>query len=73
MATKDKKQKKVGFRDYLNGVKIEMKKVVWPTKKEATSYTAVVIATCAIFALGFWLIDTGILAALRAILGLTLA
>ena len=44
MATKDKKQKKVGFRDYINGVKIEMKKVVWPTKKEATSYTAVVIA-----------------------------
>ena len=49
-----------------------MKKVVWPTKKEVTSYTAVVIATCAIFALGFWLIDTGVLAALKAVLGVTL-
>ena len=49
-----------------------MKKVVWPTKKEVASYTAVVIATCAIFALGFWLIDTGVLAALKGILGVQL-
>ena len=46
-----------------------MKKVVWPTKKELVSYTSVVILTCAVFALGFWLIDTGVLAALRAVLG----
>ena len=70
---KETAKKKAGIGEYFKGVKIEMKKVVWPTKKEATSYTAVVIATCAIFALGFWLIDTGILAALRVILGQTLA
>ena len=52
--------------------KAELKKVVWPTKKDVASYTAVVIATCAIFALGFWLIDTGVLAALKAVLGVTL-
>ena len=68
---KDKK-KKGGFGAYYSGIKTEMKKVVWPTKKEVTSYTAVVIATCAIFALGFWLIDTGVLAALKAVLGVTL-
>ena len=50
----------------------EMKKVVWPTKKEMVSYTAVVIATCAVFALGFWLIDTGVLAALKSVLNITL-
>lgn len=50
-----------------------MKKVVWPTKKEMVSYTGVVILTCAVFALGFWLIDTGVLAALRAVLGVTLS
>jgi preprotein translocase subunit SecE len=65
-------KKKAGLGEYFKGVKLEMKKVVWPTKKEATSYTAVVIATCALFALGFWLIDTGVLAALKAILGVTL-
>lgn len=68
---KDNK-KKGGFGAYYNGIKTEMKKVVWPTKKEVVSYTAVVIATCAIFALGFWLIDTGVLAALKAVLGVTL-
>ena len=69
---KDTTKKKAGMGEYFKGVKLEMKKVVWPTKKEATSYTAVVIVTCAIFALGFWLIDTGVLATLRAILGVTL-
>ena len=49
-----------------------MKKVVWPTKKELVSYTAVVIVTCAVFALGFWLVDTGVLLALREVLNITL-
>ena len=65
-------KKKAGLGEYFKGVKLEMKKVIWPTKKETTSYTAVVLVTCAIFALGFWLIDTGVLAALRAILGVTM-
>ena len=71
MAKEKKKRGKLG--DYYKGVKTEMKKVVWPTKKEVASYTGVVIVTCAIFALGFWLIDTGVLAALRAVLGVTLS
>ena len=59
-------------RVYWKGVKREMSKVVWPTRKELGSYTVVVIATCALFALGFWLIDTGWLTALKAALGVTL-
>ena len=70
---KETAKKKVGIGEYFKGVKIEMKKVVWPTKKETASYTAVVILTCAVFALGFWLIDTGVLAALKHILNITLA
>ncbi len=65
-------KKKAGFKEYFNGVRIEMKKVVWPTKQEVVSYTAIVIATCAVFALGFWLIDTGALAALKSLLNITL-
>ena len=72
MAAKDTTKKKAGMGEYFKGVKLELKKVIWPTKKETTSYTAVVLVTCALFALGFWLIDTGVLAALRAILGVTL-
>ena len=66
------KKKRASFGEYFKGVKTEMKKVVGPTKKEMVSYTAVVIMTCAVFALGFWLIDTGVLAALRGVLGVTL-
>ena len=72
MAAKDTTKKKAGMGEYFKGVKLELKKVIWPTKKETTSYTAVVLVTCALFALGFWLVDTGVLAALRAILGVTL-
>ena len=64
--------KKGGIKEYFKGIKLEMSKVVWPTKKELGSFTVVVIATCAVFALGFWLIDTGVLAALKAVLGITL-
>lgn len=67
------KKKRTGFGEYYRGIKTEMKKVVWPTKKELASYTGVVVLTCAIFALGFWLIDTGVLAALKAVLGVTLS
>ena len=66
------KEKKPGFKEYLRGVRTEMKEVVWPTRKEVVSYTAVVIAVCAAFAVAFWLIDTGVLAALKAVLGVTL-
>lgn len=71
MANKDQK-KKVSAKEYFKGIKLEMNKVVWPTKKELGTFTGVVIATCAVFALGFWLIDTGVLAALKAVLGITL-
>ena len=49
-----------------------MKKVVWPTKKELGSYTAVVVAVCAFFALAFWAIDSGFLALLKAVLNIEL-
>lgn len=79
MARKDQGNKAVAdaknkgsIKEYFKGIKLEMSKVVWPTRKELGSFTAVVIATCAVFALGFWLIDTGVLAGLRAVLGITL-
>ena len=66
------KKKRASFGEYFKGVRTEMKKVEWPTKKELVSYTAVVVMTCAVFALGFWLVDTGVLVALGEILGVTL-
>ena len=46
------------LKEYFKGVASEMKKVVWPTKKETYKYTLVVIAVCAAFALLFWILDT---------------
>lgn len=69
---KVKEGKREGLGDYLKGVRQEMSRVIWPTNKELGSYTVVVIATCAFFALGFWAVDSGFLAILRAVLGITL-
>lgn len=66
-------QKNKGFINYLKGARQEMKKVVWPTREELTVDTVAVFATCAFFAIAFWLIDTGFLAALKGILGVTLS
>jgi len=49
-----------------------MKKVVWPTRKELGQYTVVVLVTCAFFALMYWGIDSGFLAILRNLLGISM-
>ena len=66
-STTKKPRQKGRIKEYFKGVKLEMKKVVWPTKKEIGSFTAVVLVTCAAFALVFWAIDTGVLAAIKAV------
>ena len=74
MANKNKKEKeKTGMISFFRGVRQELKKVVWPTREELTTDTIVVIACVVFFAVGFWLIDTGFLAALKGILGITLS
>ena len=72
-AKNNQKKKKGSTREYWKGVKQEMSKVIWPTKKELGAFTVVVICTCAAFALAFWGIDSGFLAILKAVLGITLS
>ena len=66
-------KKKGGLIAYLKGVRQEFKKVVWPTREELVTDTVVVFACVIFFAVAFWLIDTGFLAALKGILGITLS
>ena len=61
------KREKGRWKEYFRGVKLEMRKVVWPTRQELGSYTAVVLAGCAAFALLFWGIDSAVLAGIKAI------
>ena len=72
-AQKQSRKKEGGLIAYLRGVKMELSKVVWPTREELTTDTIVVFACVAFFAVMFWLIDTGFLAALKGILGITLS
>lgn len=67
VAASTSKKKRGGIKEYFKGVRLEMKKVVWPTKKELGSFTAVVLVTCAVFAAVFWAVDTGVLAAIKAV------
>ena len=64
--------KKTGLGEYLKGVKAELKKVVWPTKKETVKLTFIVIVACALFALFFWLVDTGCLVVLEKVLNIAM-
>ena len=64
--------KKSGLGEYLKGVKAELRKVTWPTKKETAKLTLVVFIVCAIFSLFFWLVDTGCLVVLEKVLNITM-
>jgi preprotein translocase subunit SecE len=47
-----KNKKKNPGKSFLQGVKIEMKKVIWPTKKELINYTVmVIVATIIVMAI----------------------
>jgi preprotein translocase subunit SecE len=53
---------------FLNYVRSEMRKVVWPTRVEVQSTTTVVVITVFIFAAYFWLVDNVIGRAVEAVL-----
>lgn len=66
-AKKDKKDKKSEKKQpnkvakWFKDLKIEFKKVVWPTKKTVVNNTAVVLAVVAFSAILVGLLDTGFL------------
>lgn len=71
--SQNNQKKRGGLFSYLRGVRQEFRKVVWTTREELTTDTIVVIGCVVFFAVAFWLIDTGFLAALKGILGITLS
>ncbi|MBU5425637.1 preprotein translocase subunit SecE [Tissierella pigra] len=49
--------KKTKMSTYFRGVKSEMKKVIWPSKKELINYTGIVIMISVIVAIIVWVLD----------------
>ncbi|MCL1809371.1 MAG: preprotein translocase subunit SecE [Clostridiales bacterium] len=65
-------KKRTSPSEYMRGVRTEMKKVVWPTRKELGSFTAVVVMACTFFAIFFGAVDFGVIKALKVVLGISL-
>lgn len=55
-----KESKRNSMQKYFRGVISELKKVTWPTRKELTNSTAVVVVTIVIFAVVIGIIDFGL-------------
>lgn len=60
--------KKAKMSTYFRGVRAEMKKVIWPSRKELINYTGVVIMISALVAIIVWVLDLVIHGGLRFII-----
>jgi preprotein translocase subunit SecE len=56
-------------KQFLKEVKIELKKVVWPTRKDTIASTSVVLIIVMIIAVFLGLVDLGLSRIIRLILG----
>ena len=59
MSNRENEKPKFATRvsNYFKGVRAELKKVNWPSKKELTNYTVVVLATTFAMTLVIWGLD----------------
>ncbi|MBI4775538.1 MAG: preprotein translocase subunit SecE [Deltaproteobacteria bacterium] len=55
-------------RHFLREVKIELKKVTWPSRKEAAGTTAVVLVLVAILSIYLGIVDAGLTSALTSLM-----
>ena len=57
------------LRQYLSDVQAEVKKVVWPSRKDTTTTTIVVFAMVIVMSLFLWLVDATLAFIIRLVLG----
>jgi len=65
------KKPRPSLKEYFKGIKTEVKKVVWPTRKELVSFTGVVLFVCVVLSLGIWAFDSAFLASLKYVLNIS--
>ena len=66
----DKKKKKVSFSKFLDEVKVELKKVRWPSKEELTDHTVTVIALVVATGVFIFAVDTVVVTITGKLLGM---
>ena len=54
---------------FVQGSRVELRKVVWPTREDTTKMTLVVVAAIVVLGLFFWLLDMMLGAITRALTG----
>ena len=54
---------------FIQGTRVEIRKVVWPTKQETTQTALAVFVFTLIMALFFWALDSGLLWLTRRLVG----
>ena len=62
------KKKKGGIRKWFRELRAELKKVVWPTRKQVVNNTGVVLSIMVVVALFLFGVDSGLGVAIQAIL-----
>jgi len=66
-------KEKAGFgrrvSKFFNEVRLEMKKVIWPTRQQLVNYTLVVFAACLFVGIVIWVADAGLGVLFRFIFG----
>ena len=68
--TEKSKKKKGGVRKYFRELKAEIKKVTWPTRMQVVNNTGVVLSVMVVMALFLFGIDSGLGAAIKALLSI---
>lgn len=67
---KAEKAKKGGVKKYFRDLKSEIKKVVWPSRKQVVNNTGIVLSLMVVMGLFLFGIDTGLAAVIKAILSI---
>jgi preprotein translocase subunit SecE len=57
------------FWEFAQGARTELRKVVWPTRKETIQVTLIVIAMVIMVAVFLWVVDWGLLKIVKALTG----
>jgi preprotein translocase subunit SecE len=57
------------FWDFVQGSRVELRKVVWPTRQETLQTTLVVLVAVVLMALFFWFLDWILGSVMRALTG----
>jgi preprotein translocase subunit SecE len=57
------------FRQFVASARVELRKIVWPSRDETLKTTVIVFLFTAVTAIFFWLLDLGLAAATRALTG----